>query len=814
MLDYLRNLFASTFMPHGHCYMWNAGLVWTHVVSDALIGLSYIAITATLIHLVRRVKDLPFQWIYVAFALFIVACGLTHLMEVWNVWHSHYWLAGAVKVVTAAASVGTALVLPPLVPKGVALAHASEVAHERGVKLEAAHGELAILYEKTKDLERLKTQFFANVSHELRTPLALILGPVEKWSAAPTLAPELRRDLELAGRNARMLLKHVNDLLDVSKLEAGKMQASYSETDLARIVHVTAAHFDGIARERGMTYTVEAPDALPAQLDPAKIERILLNLLSNAFKFTPEGGRVAVSLVRRGERAVLAVSDTGPGVPDEFRPVLFERFRQADAGTTRRHGGTGLGLAIVKDFAALHGGTVALVDPSGGGASFVVELPLAAPPGTAVQAAPAPGVSDEAARAALEELRTRIVAAVPPEGGEKPLVLVVEDNPDMGRFLVESLAPEYRCERALDGEEGLRKALALRPDLVLSDVMMPRASGDQMVREMRKVTDLDAVPVIMLTAKADDELRTRLLREGAQDYLVKPFSVEELRARVSNLVTMKRAREVLQRELASQLHDLEKLAGEVTSRKRELQSALETLRVARDHAERASQLKSNFLNLVSHELKTPLSALVLQLQSLERSSGEALPPRQMKAVKRMQASTARLTGLIESLLEYARIEAGRLPRKVEQVDLAALAREVVEELRPQAEQKHLALRLSVAHDLPRLETDPRLLRVVIANLVANAIKFTEKGSVGVDVARVEASSVVRVEDTGPGIPEEKQVSVFEPFEQLEPLSAKATPGVGLGLAIVKDLVQALDGAVSLRSQVGVGTVFTVTLHSR
>src|SRR6266571_3008392 len=165
MFDLFHKLFESTFMPHGHCYLWDPGVVWTHVISDSLIGLAYVAITLTLVYVVHRIKDIPFQWVYLCFAVFIVACGMTHFMEVWNVWNANYWLAGFVKVVTAIASVGTALVLFPLVPKIATLAHSAQVAHERGVSLEAAHKELGRLYEKTRDLEQLKTQFFANVSH-------------------------------------------------------------------------------------------------------------------------------------------------------------------------------------------------------------------------------------------------------------------------------------------------------------------------------------------------------------------------------------------------------------------------------------------------------------------------------------------------------------------------------------------------------------------------------------------------------------------------------------------------------------------------
>src|SRR5262249_30468203 len=224
MPEFLRHVFASDgFMPHGHCYLWLPGLVWLHVVSDGLIGLAYVAISITLAHLVRRIPDIPFNRMFLAFGVFIIACGATHFMEVWTLWTPTYWLAGGVKALTAVASVAVAILLPPLVPRAVALAESTALAEQRRRQLEHANTELTTLYGLVKELDALKTRFFANVSHELRTPLALVLGPTEKLLAGGNLTETQRRDLEVVGRNARTVLRHVNDLLDIAKLDAGKM---------------------------------------------------------------------------------------------------------------------------------------------------------------------------------------------------------------------------------------------------------------------------------------------------------------------------------------------------------------------------------------------------------------------------------------------------------------------------------------------------------------------------------------------------------------------------------------------------------------
>jgi signal transduction histidine kinase len=814
MIDFFRELFSTeTFMPHGHCYLWQPGLLWLQVVSNALIGLAYVAISVTLAYLVRKGDYLPFKGMALAFGLFIISCGLTHFLDIYVIWEPAYWFDGGIRAITAVASVLTAILLPPLIPQALGLARSARAARDRGIKLQAAIEDLGQMYEKSRELDQLKIHFFANVSHELRTPLALILGPAEKLAAAENLSEAQRRDVELVLRNARTLLKHVNDLLDVARLDAGKMIPSYARTDLAQLVRLIAAHFDGLADERDMDYTVAAPPALSADVDPAKIERVVLNLLSNAFKFTPRGGRVRCTLRSLDAgHVLLEVADSGPGVRPEHREIIFERFRQAEGGSTRRFGGTGLGLAISRDFVTLHGGTLTVGVAPEGGALFRLVLPVRAPAGEDVsQSQQHLYVSaDTAALQVIHDLRHQSEVAAHEEAGDEPLVLVVENNVEMNRFVCETLAPEYRTESALDGKAGLDKALARAPELIVSDVMMPEMSGDQLVAEIRRRRALDGVPVLLLTAKADDELRVRLLREGAQDYLMKPFSPDELRARASNLITVKRARDVLQRALETQTRDLEQLAREVAQRKRDLQTALESMRVAREHAEHASQLKTNFLSMVSHELRSPLATLQLQLERIQ-SAGSGMPAEAQTLVRRMVGSATRLHDLIEGLLHYARIQSGRLTTEIESFDLLALAREVVEEMRVQAEDKGLALRLEVPESMPPLESDPRLVRLILVNLLGNAIKFTEQGMVKLVLAHQADTHELAVVDTGPGIPPEHQTRIFEPFEQVEPARKKHLVGVGLGLALVREMVTSLQGAMALDSKVGQGSAFKVVL---
>lgn len=415
---------------------------------------------------------------------------------------------------------------------------------ESSQKLKQANEELTRLYEKTRELDEFKTRFFSNVSHELRTPLTLILGPVDRLLREEGLDEAARHDLMVVQRNARLLQRHVNDLLDIAKFEAGRMLIQYARVDLAMLTRLIASHFETLAADRHIRLEVNGPATLPAEVDGEKVEHMLINLLSNAFKFTPDGGAVSVSLEEHAGRALIRVQDSGPGVPEELREAIFERFRQAEASLERNHGGTGLGLAIVRELASLHGAKVRVMAAShgGGGAVFILDMPLTAPAGTPVAEEPhAP--SRESPQLALADLQRLPVPAPPqnfPANGEASHILVVEDNPDMNAFLADALGRYYWITRAFNGTEGLEKALADPPDLILSDVMMPGMSGERMVEEIRRHSFLDDVPIVMLTAKADDALRMKLLRHGVQDYLHKPFSVEEVLARVGGLLAERR----------------------------------------------------------------------------------------------------------------------------------------------------------------------------------------------------------------------------------------------------------------------------------
>ncbi len=505
--------------------------------------------SAWLVYRARR--ELPFHWMMTAFAIFIVACGATHFMEVWTLTaeHPRYWLAGWVKLITAVASVTTAIFLPLLVPRILGLMAAARVSAEQGQKLERAYGELNALYAKVTQLDQLKTNFFANVSHELRTPLTLIFAPIERLLQTAS-DPATQRELTVVRRNALLLHKHVNDLLDVSKLEMSKMELHYSRLDVAAMARAMAGIFDSVIGERGVQVIIETPAEAIAEVDGDKIQRVFMNLLSNAFKYAPEYTAVQLHASRRIQATTSCSSSRtpGPGVPPELRTKIFERFQQGDRETQRRYGGTGLGLSIVREFVEMHRGTISLGEGESGGAQFRVILPRRAPQGVEIHASPW-ATSDGVVQRLTAPHSAGQPAPAPPapvaNGASRPDVLVVEDNRDMRELICRVLEPEARTRSAEHGRAALEEMRQRVPDLVLMDLMMPVMTGDEMLAAMRQDERMRDVPVILLTAKADEDMKLNLLTGGAQDYVMKPFSIDELRARVRNQLQTKRTRDTL-----------------------------------------------------------------------------------------------------------------------------------------------------------------------------------------------------------------------------------------------------------------------------
>lgn len=418
---------------------------------------------------------------------------------------------------------------------------------DRTRQLQERSAELATALEKQIELDRLKTQFFQNVSHELRTPLTLILAPVDLLLKDDKALPTgVRNHLTLVRRSSLRLLGLINGLLDLSRLDARKQRLTLEDVDPVRIVRYLVEHAQAVAQQRGIELTFDGPENLtPIPLDVDKLEKIVLNLISNALKFTaPEllGGRaakVAVSVRLEKQRLLISVQDSGVGIPDRELPHVFDRFHQVDGSSRRLFGGTGIGLSLVKELVEFHAGSVSVDSKEGEGSFFTLELPTGreAYPEDRLEepskATECPRINRQKIEVALIENTTPVpLTPVEDTPGGRPVILVADDNADMLSYMVAVLSQEYRVLTAADGQEALELAVRHRPEVVVSDVMMPRRDGYALLSALRSDEATRSIPVILVTAKAGVENTVLGLDEGADDYLSKPFHFEELLARI------------------------------------------------------------------------------------------------------------------------------------------------------------------------------------------------------------------------------------------------------------------------------------------
>ncbi|MGZ3255125.1 MAG: sensor histidine kinase, partial [Burkholderiaceae bacterium] len=369
MIDLITTIFsADGFIPHGHCYLWQPGVLWLHVISDTLIVLAYYSMPVTLLYFVRQRKDLEFHWMFICFAIFILACGTSHLMEIWNVWHPTYWLSGIIKAITALSSIPTAYLLIKLVPtmlalpspsalKGINQQLASEIVERRNIEEN--------LFQKNIELENAnlaKDRFLATMSHELRTPLNAILGFTGTllMKLPGPLTADQDKQLHTIQMSAQHLLSLINDLLDVAKIEASHVELQMIPVICQEVIHEVRETMHAMAEQKGLQLKIDIPlSTITVNTDRRALKQVLLNLVSNAIKFT-DAGSITIQMGQRLEGGNILtqfkVIDTGVGIQSADQSKLFQAFTQLDSSSTKRHEGTGLGLYLCKKLSHLLNG--------------------------------------------------------------------------------------------------------------------------------------------------------------------------------------------------------------------------------------------------------------------------------------------------------------------------------------------------------------------------------------------------------------------------------------------------------------------------
>ncbi|RMF03348.1 MAG: response regulator [Bacteroidetes bacterium] len=392
--------------------------------------------------------------------------------------------------------------------------------------------------QRLREIDKLKTDFFTNISHELRTPLTLILSPIADVIEAITSKP-LRDKLGIVQRNGQRLLNLVNEIMDLSKVEAGKLEVHLSEVELTAFTKRVFSAFESLAAMRRITYQLELVVApVYVRLDQEKVEKILHNLLANAIKFTPAQGKVSLKVSQYDELYTFAVSDTGPGIPASEQQAVFERYYQMPDEQQALRGGTGIGLALAKELAQLLGGAIELKSKPGEGSTFTFSVPLST---VSVPVAPIEHAIRSSVPASFASSYAPLTI-----GGEKPKLLIVEDHPEMGKYLLDILSDHYQCVLATDGTEALRQLKLTDFDCISSDVMMPNMDGFMLREKINENPHWRQIPFLLLTARHLEEDKLRGFQLGIDDYVTKPFSSRELHARIHNLVRNKLERDAYQ----------------------------------------------------------------------------------------------------------------------------------------------------------------------------------------------------------------------------------------------------------------------------
>ncbi|HEY5909914.1 MAG TPA: ATP-binding protein, partial [Verrucomicrobiae bacterium] len=668
--------------------------------------------------------------------------------------------------------------------------------------------------QKLLELDQIKSRFFANISHELRTPLTLLLAPLETLLQRFQLDPETRELLSTMHSNGMRLLKLINDLLALVRLESGRMEVKHEPLEFDEFIRGIASAARQVVDDKRLRLGTKVDPALGTVLaDRDKLEKIVLNLVFNALKFTPSGGRVDVRAEKQGDDLVLVVADTGMGISEKNLPFIFDRFWQADGSSKRKYQGVGIGLALVKELTEIQGGTVGVQSEEGKGTTFTVRLPYeksaSAPkvpePQEDLAAAAAEGrtvtseewLSNLYRRAELFPALAPVQESIRPvetaRNGHKPSILIADDEPDMLRFLRSQLSGDYHVLEAVDGQQAIEKASQFLPDIILLDMMMPEKDGLQACREIREHTSTQSIPIVLLTARADEETKLAALSAGASDFLAKPFSTTELHIRIKNLVESHH----YQRKLSKQNTVLE--------------STIEQLKETETQLVQSEKLASlgRMSAGIIHEINNPLNFAATGLFTLKNKGKYVAAEQQeeyQEILRDVEEGITRVKNIVSDLRMFTHPE-------TESRDQVEVTEVVAASLRFLSNEwkNRVQIVQSVAANQTIWGNKNKLIHVLV-NLLQNSLdalkakQFVEvKPTIWIEGHIQPGKNVLVVRDNGTGIDAEHLDKIFDPFYTTKEIG----DGMGLGLAICYRIVQDCGGRISVRTEQGKFCEFTL-----
>lgn len=652
------------------------------------------------------------------------------------------------------------------------------------------NNELAESNEQLEELDRFKSEFFANVSHELRTPITLIISPLQDLVHKRNLAPDVKDMLNIALEHSMRLMKLINDLLDLVRLENGKTEYAPRPIHLSSFVPGIVDSVRHLTRMKKQSLScLQGEEDLVVMGNPDKLEKVLLNLLTNAIKFTPSAGGITTRLLREGPTAVVEVEDTGIGIEAKDLPFIFDRFRQVDGSSTRRFQGLGIGLALAKSLAEEYGGRLSAQSEKGKGSILRLELPLCEGPDSQAELSgqehgardPLTEIYDAADRKVRVEVEQE-TGEIPAVGSGEFTVLIVEDEPDMRRFLVSVLCEENRVLQAADGDSGLAMARKFKPDLILLDLMLPGIDGLDICAAIKSDQETRNMKVVLLTARVDEAPKISALERGADDFITKPFSTTEVKVRLANLLR------------AAQLEE------KVRNRNLELENMLKRLKET--EAQLVQSEKMNALGNLSagliHEINNPLNFTLTALEMAVKEAGESNPELK-ETLYDIGKGMTRIRDIVFDLRSFVHSPGG-MDRKP--FNLAEAARTAIHLV--SHEMKDLKI-VNGLQDCKVIGSKNHIIQVFMNLLMnsAQALRTRSKGAthqpeIRLSTVMEDHNLQVKVWDNGVGISPENLSRVFDPFFTTRDVGE----GMGLGLSLCHTIIKNHEGKIVIESREG------------
>lgn len=680
-------------------------------------------------------------------------------------------------------------------------------------EVEAANSRLELAYDKLKELDAYKNQFFSNITHELKTPLTLILAPTEAIIKGEMgkFSPDQQEYFRRIYQNGLRLMKLINDLLDLAKLEDSKLKLRVEESNLSTFVQGLLSNIKPLAERKKITLRDTVPEEpVIVWFDHDRMEQVLINLLANAVKFTPENGEIGVTVTPHGEELQVVVADTGIGIPPDKLDLVFDRFSQVDGTTTRKFGGTGIGLALARELTQLHGGRIWAESADGQGTQMIVRLRAGTEhfdpsvldrrqqevdtnetrrvdDGSLPQWSQRFETRNDYKFLAIDEATERRLAprdSAPSGTRSSSRVLVCEDSKEMLQFIHLQLKDRYQVSLAENGKRGWELVEKLRPDLVVTDYMMPEMDGLELTQLIKQTPETTHIPVVMLTAKAGTSDRVAGKHAGADEYLGKPFSTSELHAVIEQLLQAKEHE--ADRLVSHRMDSVEIIAGRLAH---EIHNPL-------NYMKNGAMLIGKAVGRLNNAIDTDADDLDVQRARAQKSIDRLL--------EQINVGAERIGTTVDLLKEYAREGYSPEVRTYSVVEGVQAVMSVVRDR--DGIQREIDF---TADDSAGMVTCvPQEFHEIVSNLIQNAYDATPMdGKISVRLHGSAEAATIQVQDTGEGMSSEVVDKVFSPFFTTK----EPGRGMGMGTTIVYRLVKKYGGTIDVDSELGVGTTFTVVM---